>query len=197
MIPDNLAPTITTIQDVIKQRRSVFPQFYTDQKIERAVLEATLETGNYAPTHRLTEPWRFKVITGEKLGTLGDLLAEDYKQSSGDNFSPLRYKKKAEKVRQASHILSIGMQIDPKQSVPEWEEVAAVAMAVQNIMLAAHTHGIGSYWSSPKAIERTNIRQFLGWKEGEKCLGFLYMGYHSMPTAPAKRKPMTDKVEWL
>ena len=70
-------------------------------------------------------------------------------------------------------------------------------MAVQNITLAAHTYGIGSYWSSPKSIEREHIRNFLGWKEGEKCLGFLYMGYHNMPKVPAKRTPMAEKIEWI
>jgi len=45
------------------------------------------------------------------------------------------------------------MKRDPKESLPEWEEVAAVAMAVQNLWLSSHEKGIGGYWSSPGVVQ--------------------------------------------
>ena len=41
------------------------------------------------------------------------------------------------------------MKRDEKKSIPEWEEIASVSMAVQNIWYRV-THEIGCYWSSPK-----------------------------------------------
>jgi nitroreductase len=157
-----------------------------------------LENANHAPTHRLTEPWRFKVITGEKLGALGDLLAELYQaKTTAETFSERKYNKTKQKPRQSSHILAICMQRDPEERVPEWEEIAATAMAVQNIWLSAAAHQIGAYWSSPATIAHDKCRAFLNLNEGQRCLGFLYLGYHDMPASPAKREPIAQKIEWL
>ena len=50
------------IFDIIKKRRSVFPAQYSDEPIAQADIEKVLEAANWAPTHRYTEPWRFKVF---------------------------------------------------------------------------------------------------------------------------------------
>ncbi|MDX1326244.1 MAG: nitroreductase family protein, partial [Arenibacter sp.] len=49
------------IFDVIKERRSVFPAQYNGTPIAKEDIEKVLEAANCAPTHRKTEPWRFKV----------------------------------------------------------------------------------------------------------------------------------------
>lgn len=183
---------------IIRSRRSIFPHSYTDQKISKALLEELLENANHAPTHRLTEPWRFKVLAGEKLDALGDLLALLYKEKiPEEKFSEMKYKKTAQKPRQCSHVIAICMERDADERVPEWEEIAATAMAVQNIWLSASAYGIGAYWSSPATINSLACRDFLNLGEGQRCLGFLYMGYHQMPEQEAKRRPIQEKVEWL
>ena len=55
------------ILDLIKKRRAVFPMQYNGKTIDKPTLLKVLEAANYAPTHKRTEPWRFKVITGQKL----------------------------------------------------------------------------------------------------------------------------------
>lgn len=183
---------------IIRSRRSIFPHSYTNKKIPTTLLEELLENANHAPTHRLTEPWRFKVIAGEKLGTLGDLLAMLYKEKMSEaTFSEMKYQKTAQKPRQCSHVLAICMERDVQERVPEWEEIAATAMAVHNIWLSASAYGIGAYWSSPSTIESLACRAFLNLGERQRCLGFLFMGYHQMPEQPTKRGPIQEKIEWL
>ena len=87
------------------------------------------------------------------------------------------------------------MQRDPKESLPEWEEIASVACAVQNMWLTATAYGIGAYWSSPKSIYGSS--EFLGLKDGERCLGFFYMGYYHSKELKGIRKPIEDKVKWM
>ncbi|MCP4437936.1 MAG: nitroreductase [Aureispira sp.] len=186
------------IKEAIQNRRSIFPQTYTDQKIPKEIIEDIVAQTNYAPTHRKTEPWRFKIISNQKRVELGTLLAKWYKDNTpSEKFSERKYNKTAQKPAKCSHVIAICMQRDPKESVPEWEEVAAVAMAVQNMWLMAHSHGVGAYWSSPKSIHSKACQDFLGLKEGESCLGFFYMGYHNVPTIEAQRKPIADKIDWL
>lgn len=191
----DLAESTTAI---IRERRSIYPPSYTDQVIEKEVLVEILENANYAPTHRLTEPWRFKIITGEKRAVLGDLLANFYRYNTpAEQYSDRKYNNLAEKARRSSHVIAICMNRDAKERVPEWEEVAATAMAVQNMWLTATAHQVGAYWSSHKAIYSDECRQFLNLKDEERCLGFLYLGYHTMPRVEPKRTPIESKIEWI
>ena len=58
--------------------------------------------------------------------------------------------------------------------VPEWEEIAATSMAVQNMYLTCTANNIGCYWSSPKIVEK--LTESLKIEENQQCLGLFYMG---------------------
>jgi nitroreductase len=100
------------------------------------------------------------------------------------------------KCEQSDKILLICFQRDPSETIPEWEEIAATAMAVQNIYLSCSAAHIGCYWSTPKA--KNFMHEFCPQSPGEKCLGLFYMGYFekgkSFPKSP--RTPILGKVEW-
>ena len=82
------------LTQLIKSRRSIFPAMYTDRRIERETLLSILENGNWAPTHRKTEPWRFKIYQGESLKTLSNYLGDYYKENTpSEKFSEIKYKK--------------------------------------------------------------------------------------------------------
>ncbi|MCR9098556.1 MAG: nitroreductase [bacterium] len=190
----SFTPEQTT--ELIRRRRAIFPKTYIDKPIPRAIIEEVLENANWAPTHRFTEPWRFRVFTGESRARLGERLADLYKmKAQGELFSERKYEKNLQKPLRSGCVIAICMQRDPEESVPEWEEIAAVACAVQNMWLTCTAHGIGSYWSSAKALQQD--REFLNLKEGERCLGLFYMGYHNLPELPGKRGPIEEKVTWM
>src|SRR5699024_4257378 len=124
------------IKDIIEQRRAVFPRQYNNDPIEKKEIEIILQASNWAPTHKRTEPWRFKIVRGDKLEELGQFMAECYK-ATAKRFSERKYNKTKEKFLQSSCVIVICMQRDPKERIPEWEEVASTAMAVQNMWLTA------------------------------------------------------------
>jgi len=74
-----MAEVIDTITEIIKRRRSVFPISYTDEEVPKEVIQQLLENANYAPTHKLTEPWRFIVFRAAAKKRLGQELARIYK----------------------------------------------------------------------------------------------------------------------
>lgn len=182
------------ILDIIKKRRSVFPVQYNDKSIAKETIEQILEAANWAPNHKHTEPWRFKVLTGLKKEELGKFLSKKYKEVDPKP-KEFKIKKLQENPKRAGAIIAICMQRDPKESVPEWEETAAIAMAVQNMWLCSTELGIGAYWSSPGLIKFMD--EFFDLAEGEKCLGFFYMGYYDDELPDGERKPIADKVEWI
>jgi len=182
------------IFDLIQNRRSIFPTQYIDKPIAKEEIVKILEAANWAPNHRQTEPWRFKVIQGAKKVALGEFLSNTYIDITPKP-KQIKAKKLIENPNRAGAIIAICMQRDPLESVPEWEEIAATAMAVQNMWLCCTELGIGCYWSSPALIKY--MQEFLPMNEGEKCLGFFYMGYYDGELPEGKRKPSADKVVWM
>ena len=185
------------INELIRTRRSIYPQMMIDKPISDEIIWNLLENANHAPTHRLTEPWRFKVFTDTAKVRFGNALAETYKRvTAEDKFKASKYNKTIKKATQAYAMIAICMQRDEKNSVPEVEETNAVACAVQNIWLSAHAYNIGMYWSSPKYLY-SEMNDFLNLKDTETCLGLIYMGYHKAPELPANRTSIQEKVVWL
>ena len=184
------------INDLIKKRRSIFPKSYTDKPIPKEIIEQILENANWAPTHRMTEPWRFRVFRGKGLERLSTYLADWYeKNTPSEKYSELKHKKNRNKPLKSSCVIALVMQRDSEERVPEWEEIASLASAVQNMQLTCAAYDIGCYWSSPKSI--IQAEEFLQLQSGERCFGLLYMGYHDMPELPGKRNPIGEKVKWI
>lgn len=186
------------INKLIQSRRSIYTNLFTGEKVDDAIVEQMLENANWAPTHALTEPWRFNVFTGNGLQQLADFQASLYrrKATAEGTFSEANFTKLQEKPLQCSHIISIGMQRDPKEKLPEIEEVEAVACAVQNMYLTAAAYGVGCYWGSGGITYYPEAKDFFGLGPKDKLLGFLYIG---MPKKwPAgKRGPVAEKVKWI
>ncbi|MEZ5038425.1 MAG: nitroreductase [Saprospiraceae bacterium] len=188
--------TPAQVSELLRSRRSIFPPTYNDKPIDQSIIEEVLENANWAPTHKLTEPWRFKVFRGEALVLLSDYLSAWYKDNeTPEQFSQKKYEKTKSNPLRSACVIAICMQRDPAESLPEWEEVAAVACAVQNMYLTCTAYGIGCYWSSPRSILEAN--DFLKLSAGERCLGLFYMGYHDLPSLPGKRGPVNAKTTWV
>lgn len=186
-----------SVTELIRARRSVYPKSYLpEQEIERADIELLLENANWAPTHKMTEPWRFQVFhTRESREQLSAYLADFYRNNTPPElFSEEKMQKSAENPLRAGAVIAICIKPDPAAQLPEFEEIAAVAMAVQNMWLTCAELNIGCYWSSPKAA--LEAASFLGLGPGERCLGFFYLGRHNMPEVPRMRKPVGDKTIW-
>jgi len=183
------------LSNIIKNRRSIFPISYIQKEIPVAVIEQILESANYAPTHKLTQPWRFTVIRKEAKANLGKTLGDLYKNTvPSHQFLQKKYDSFSEKTSQADCIIAINIQFHPNE-LPGWEEIAAVGCAVQNMALTAEALNVGAYWSSPPLID--DLGDFLGLAENEKCFGLFYMGYHNEEARNANRTPITEKVKWL
>jgi len=182
------------INQTIRSRRSIFPPSYIEKEIPLEIIHTILENANYAPTHKLTEPWRFTVFKGESLKKLAFFFSERYRSvTAPEAFSQARYDAAGEKVLKSNCVIAINVELHPEK-LPEWEETASVACAVQNMWLTATAYGIGSYWSSPAILPQ--LGAFLNLEENQKCLGLFFMGYHDALETPARRTPIENKVTW-
>lgn len=187
------------VNQLIRQRRSVFPKDYTGERVEDTIVAQLLENANWAPTHKLTEPWRFRVFTGAGLHTLARMQGDCYKKVTEANgtFKEDRYQALLTKPLQSSHIISIGMKRDEKASVPEVEEIGAVFCAVQNMYLTATAYGIGCYLSTGGVTYFEEAKQLFGLSKEDKLIGFLHLGMLKTALPEGKRKPIGEKVVWV
>ena len=54
---------LSEISAVIKNRRTIYPKFYSSRIVHEEVINEIILNGTWAPTHGNTQPWRFKVYT--------------------------------------------------------------------------------------------------------------------------------------
>lgn len=169
---------------------------YTGEKVSDELITILLENANYAPTHRLTEPWRFHVLSGDSLIALSEFMGKLYIENTDEqDYSEIKHKKTLNNPLKSSHVIAICLKRDPQERVPEWEELAALSMAVQNMWISASALGLGCYWSSPGSIHRA--QEILNLDEGESCFGWFYIGVPQKGLSLiSKRTPIEEKVKW-
>ncbi|OVE62796.1 nitroreductase family protein [Chryseobacterium mucoviscidosis] len=161
------------LKEIIEQRRSIFPKDYSDTEISQEILDEILHSATLAPNHKRTKPWRFKIFRGEEKAKLALEMQSIYKSTQPETlFLEKKYNDIGFKINKADTVVSIVVNFSGM--VPEWEEIAAVSMAVQNMYLTCTANNIGCYWSSPKIVD--HLKESLTIEESQKCLGFLYMG---------------------
>lgn len=187
------------INAVIRHRRTIKPSAYTGGAVDDAIVRQMLENANWAPTHGLTEPWRFKVFTGAAREVLGAFQAAMYKSHTPEaKFRPEKYAKSRTSCLRASHVIAVAIKRQAIEKIPEIEEVAAVACAVQNMLLTAAAYGVGAYWSTGGATYTPEARAFFGLGPKDKPMGFVYVGALAEgPLPEGKRRPIEHKTEWL
>ena len=181
---------MNSLDNIIKSRKSTYPKDYNQEEITREELERLLSVTSFAPNHKKTRPWRFHVFTGESKNTLGHKLSSIYEETT-DPEKFLENKKKSfqEKVDQSQAVICIVHHIS--QSVPAWEEHAAIAMSVQNLWLKATEMGLGGYWSTMGVAK--HLDDFLALQENENCIGIFFLGKTDVEF-PVKEDSWTEFV---
>ena len=157
-----------------------------------------LEAANWSPSHGLTEPWRFAVFAGEHRAALGERFAEAYRLlTPPEKYDPAAEEAQRRRPLGASVWISIGMLRTGQDKMPEWEDLASVAIAVQHIHLVAHSLGYAGKWVSGEIVRHDCVRDFVGLTPPSKLLGFFFLGWPADGASPpAQRSPIEDKVSW-
>jgi Nitroreductase len=166
------------------------------QKIADEQVSQLLELADWAPTHGLTEPWRFVVYANP--AHFCNAHAELYKQNTPtDEFTQGVYDNLLHQGDKASHAIIAVMQRGNLPKIPAFEEMAATACAVQNILLGATALGFASYWGTGGMILKPAMHTFLNLHDEDQVMGVLYLGYADEHPKGIRRTPLTEKVKWV
>ena len=189
--------SLSEISNIIKERRTIFPEFYSSRKIHKEMVENMLNNAIWAPNHGMTQPWRFTVFMEEGRQKLADFQSNLYQEKHKDNFNEHKFNKLKNRPLQSSVVIAVAMTPDKKGKIKEIEEVEATACAVQNILLTATAYGLGSFWSSGGITYEEETKAFLGLDKNDKCLGFIYLGYPENEWPKSQRRPIEYLSNWV
>ncbi|NJD77113.1 MAG: nitroreductase family protein [Candidatus Methanoperedens sp.] len=190
---------LSDIIEVIKNRRSV--REYKDEQIPQEEMEFIIDCARYAPSGFNMQPWSFLVIKNKEALKK---ISEGGKKSMIPMLEPM--KNASQKVKDFLVFLKT-KGTDMFYNAPVLVIVLGnknaptvdfdCSMAAQNMMLAAHSRGIGSCWVGgvlPALMDEKLLKE-LGAPQGYKAVAPLIFGYPKGETQmPEKIEP---EINWL
>jgi nitroreductase len=183
------------ITNTIRNRRTVKPFMMNGTKLPEEQITELLELADWAPTHGLTEPWRFTVYANP--ADFCNAHAELYKQNTpADEFNQGVYDNLSQQGDKASHVIVAVMQRGNLPKIPAFEELAATACAIQNLLLGATALNIASYWGTGGMILKPAMKAFLQLRDEDEVMGVLYLGGADEYPKGVRKVPLADKVKW-
>jgi nitroreductase len=69
---------LSEITELIRNRRTIYPEQFSERKVHREQIELMLNNAQWAPTHGNTQPWRFIVFADAGREKLSDFLSGTY-----------------------------------------------------------------------------------------------------------------------
>lgn len=191
---------LSEISELIKDRRTIYPEQFSDRKIHKEQIEVLLNNAIWAPTHGLTQPWQFKVFLEKGRQKLSDFLSTYYTDNTApEDFKQMSFNKLKNRPLMAGAVIAVSLKRDEESKIREIEEIEAIACAIQNMYLTCTAWGLGAFWSTPKIMYTPAMNNFLGLTGEDKCIGLFYVGYPKADFTWPKghRKPIEYFTEWV
>ena len=180
----------TAVDEVIRTRRTsllVDP----DDPVPDELIARLLELATWAPNHKRTWPWRFTVVTGAGRHRLGEALAA---VAPGLGVPAEKVAKLRTKYARSPAVVLVWVKVDA-QPVRAKEDRDAVAAAVQNLLLAATSFGLGNYWATVPEVLEDAVRRFAHLDDDHDLVALVYLGWPTgVVAAPVRPGP---QVTWL
>jgi nitroreductase len=157
--------------DLIRTRRT--HKSFGPDPVARETVDELLELARWAPNHRRTNPWRFRLLGPQTFARL--------QAAAGPAEAP-----KLERARTlvlASCVLTGDLEQDE-------EDVCATACAIYAVLLGAHARGLAAYWRTPRVLRTQAGRDAVGLPGGERFLGLIHLGTPRGEPPPPERAPL-------
>jgi nitroreductase len=163
---------IMEILECIKTRRSI--RNYSDQSIDKSGIDKIIEAAIWAPSGKNGQPWKFKVITDK------ELINQISDMSIYGNW-----------MKNASCFICVFL--DKEKSYDYIKDVQSCGAAIQNILLCAHSLGIGSCWIGEILEKSEQIIKLLKFNENRyELMALVILGYKASRTLNPGRRDISS-----
>jgi F420 biosynthesis protein FbiB-like protein len=191
---------------LIKGRRSI--RRYEPRAIDQATIDALLEAGIWAPSAHNRQPWRFAVLTdATSRKTLARRMGDRLQQArlaDGDNAADVEadVSRSYARITSAPLVIVAFLTMEDMDAYPDPDRQAAerlmavqgVAMAVNNILLAAQAAGLGACWMCAPLFCTDAVVEAVGAPAHWQAQALLTLGYPASEGKPPIRRPLSDVV---
>ncbi len=188
-----------TLYQLMQERRSI--RRYAKRPVERAIIERLLTAATWAPSAHNRQPWRLVVIDNpaiqERLAdAMNAVLRADLAADGlSANQIEIHAAHRRERLTRAPVLILFCMTMadmdeypDVKRRHAEWTMATqSVALAGQNLLLAAHAEGLGACWLCAPLFCPQVVRATLALPEDWEPQAFISLGW------PAEQPPITDR----
>jgi F420 biosynthesis protein FbiB-like protein len=196
-----------SLSRIIHRRRSI--RRYTDRPITPELLVELLEAATWAPSAHNRQPWRFCVVTSAAVKTrLSEAMGEQWRADlSADNanaefierrvaISHARLTSAAALVVASLSMIEMDRYPDPDRAQAEWVmAVQSVALACQNLLLAAEAHGVGACWMCAPLFVPQLVSRVLELPDDWEAQALITLGYPA-ESKQKERAPLASRVLW-
>ena len=172
---------------------------FSERPVSNDDLKKILDAANQAPSAHNQQSWKFIVIRNEKKKALAGLIAGSAERFPKTSAALLRMASRS--ITSAPVVIAVSntgelikhgsrlFQIDAKLSQDFFRtmEIQSSSAAVENLLIAATSLGLGSVWLGIMFLIKDDILEFLGQPKGE-FMAVICVGYpEKKSNAPAKR----------
>ena len=197
---------VSALNDTIRTigaRRSV--RSFTKDDVTEDQVRVLLKSGNEAPSAHNQQAWRFIVLRGEKKNALAQLVTA---QSAGmPRPAAVLLRMAAKSILSAPVVIAVANSGDLIQHGTDLfavekamahdffrtMEIQSSAAAVQNILLAATSLGLGTVWLGILYLIKDEVLRFLGEPEGE-FMAVVPVGHPVKIGSAPKKLPLRMKA---
>jgi nitroreductase len=166
------------VEAAIRSRRT--HKQFGREPVDEATVRDLLDLARFVPNHKLTQPWRFRLLGPETRQRLNEAVGTTETMKLG----------RAPTLILATAVLSG----DP---VTDDEDLHATACAVYAVLLGATARGLASYWRTPAALGEQAVRDLLGLAANERIVSLIHLGPKASDPPAKERLPLEDVVQTL
>jgi F420 biosynthesis protein FbiB-like protein len=191
---------------LVRGRRSV--RRYQDRPVDVETVRALLEAGGWAPSAHNRQPWRFAVLTDtdakQTLATRMGTLLRRARLADGDETEAIEgdVQRSYARITAAPLVIVAFLTMEDMDTYPDRRRsnaehlmaVQGVAMAVNNILLAAQARGLGACWMCAPLFCSEAVVDAVRAPSHWQAQALLTLGYPGSGCKPAIRKPLSDLV---
>ena len=203
-MPDKFDELIETVSG----RRSI--RRYKDDPVPEEFIDQLLDAAIWAPSAHNRQPWRFAVMnqanTKERLSdAMGQALARDLENDGVPlNVIEKEVGRSAQRLTTAPVIILLCLTMEDMDHYPDQRRqtnelvmaIQSTAMAGHNMLLAAHTLGLGACWMCAPLFCPEGVIETLGLPARWQPQGLLTVGLPA-ERRTKERRPRSSFVRYL
>ena len=183
--------------DLLRTRRSGRPRDLVEPGPTADQLRDILAIAARTPDHGKLHPWRFVHVPRQTRGAFAELLERAYRAGKDGEPGRLEIEAAHRFAHQAPELVVVLSSPREIAMIPIWEQELSAGAAAMNLLHAAHAMGFAGGWVTGWAAYSAQVLQGLAGRDGERVVGFVFLGTPGMPLEERLR-PQLDEVvsEW-